>query len=255
MPKIKLKNLFTRKKKVEKTPVLNKIANSHKFTDKKNIQDINEIFEKQLREAHAENLSSEILDFTSSAQSEKGIDSKKFLSFFKTREGRVLKRTPRYILQYSRSPNYGSIELALTLINGNKPSKHQLKISFLKSFGDNAILNSSVTKKRYAKILEQLGVKTIKAELSLFDPISKIDISIYPEVLATGITQLSGLERQNWSNNLEKKYKKLIKSHPELQNTVIDISRIGSVPLPVYKVVKAFENYRVGEIIVDTRVN
>jgi len=255
MVKLSISKIFSRKKKVEKTHVVKKIANEHQFTGKKNIQVINAEFAEKLKEAHAENLSSELLDLSNSVINENGMDSKRFLGFFKKKEGRILKKTPNYILQYSKSPNPRGIELSLILIIDKKVSKYQIKIISLKAQSENAILNSSVTKKKYAAVLEKLGVKTIKASLSLFDPITKIDISIYPEFPTEGITRLTDVEQNNWTKYLEKEYKKLSRKNPDLQNTTVDIYQVGTLPLPIYKVVKPFNNYQKGDIIVDTRVN
>jgi hypothetical protein len=251
----RIKKIFKKKEKVEKKPVVDKIIEEHKESSKV-LKAINSRFKEELQSANALNIFDELLDYSQSIVDYREFNSKRFLECFRNRDGRVLKKTPHYILQYLRSPTQKGIDLSLTLITTRGASNYLVRLVSLKSAKENAIRESSIVKKKYALLLEQLGVKTIKAEFSLFDPIKKIDLSVYPNFEIREAAIPTDSEKQRFIDSIDQRYKQLIKKKTELKDTqLVDLSVIGTTPLPIYKITKDSSRYKEGELIVDTRVN
>ena len=251
----KIKEIFKRKEKQVKKPLVEKIIDDHKSSSS-TLKAINPAFQEELQKANALNLINELFDYSISSVDSKAFSSVRFMDYFKKREGRVLKKTKTYILQYLKSPTQKGIDLSLTLITDKGVSNHLVRLVSLKSASEEALSLSSIVKKKYALVLEQLGVRTIKAEFSLFDPVHKMDISVYPEFSIKEASALTGSEKEAFLGTIEKKYKQFVQKNPDFKDTkLVDISKVGTNPLPIFKVLKSSADYSEGEIIVDTRVS
>jgi hypothetical protein len=99
----KIKEIFKRKEKQVKKPLVEKIIDEHKLSNE-TLKAINPAFQEELQKANALNPITELFDYSISAANSKTFSSTRFLDYFKKREGRVLKKTKTYILQYLKSP-------------------------------------------------------------------------------------------------------------------------------------------------------
>ena len=81
-------------------------------------------------------------------------------------------------------------------------------------------------------------------------------MSVYPNFEIREAAIPTDSEKQRFIDSIDQRYKQLIKKKTELKDTqLVDLSVIGTTPLPIYKITKDSSRYKEGELIVDTRVN